>query len=182
MNNPAFIVDGFTEKLILREICPGKPVRRIDLNGKSVTIQAMANKIASLIRLFNNKYYPIIVIVDREERSNNSDEIKRKLRDELDARGLQDQDIRISVADRMFENWIAADWGNLNMDKAKPAEIEGKKGVSILKKYLGRYNKTTDGVMLFLSSNPKIMYENSASFQKLVDDIKDVNCPFLRPV
>ncbi len=51
MNNPAFIVDGFTEMDILTKICPKSPIKRTDLNGKDVTINAMAKKIASHIRL-----------------------------------------------------------------------------------------------------------------------------------
>src|SRR5687767_14837605 len=62
MSNPAFIIDGFTEKLIVQKICPGKRVTRTDLNGKTVTIDAIAKKISSLIRALGNKYYPIIII------------------------------------------------------------------------------------------------------------------------
>ena len=32
---PAFIVDGYTEKNLIDKICPNRPVRRTDLNGKS---------------------------------------------------------------------------------------------------------------------------------------------------
>jgi len=68
MINPAFIVDGYTELKIVQNICPGQPIKRTDLNGKSVTIVAMAKKIAWHIRLLGNRYYPIIILVDKEER------------------------------------------------------------------------------------------------------------------
>ena len=58
---PAFIVDGYTEKNLIDKICPNRPVRRTDLNGKSVTLDAIALRLASYIRLFNNKFYPIII-------------------------------------------------------------------------------------------------------------------------
>jgi len=68
MNNPAFIVDGFTEMKIIQRLCPGKPVSRTDLNGKDVALEAMSKRIASAIRLFGNRYYPIIILVDKEQR------------------------------------------------------------------------------------------------------------------
>ena len=94
MNNPAFIIDGFTEKKIVQDLCPGQPVRRTDLNGKSVTIDAIAKKIAPLIRSLGNKYYPIIILIDKEERSLGYDEIANQLYDKLIQEGISDQDIR----------------------------------------------------------------------------------------
>jgi hypothetical protein len=179
MSKPAFIVDGFTEKNVLSKICPGRPVSRTDLNGKSVKIEAIANKIFSLVKIFNNKYYPIIIVIDREGRVEECEEIASSLKKELDNKGLNNQDIRISVADRMFENWILADWDNLNLKTVKPTHTDGCNGASMLKKELGTFQKNTDGVELFLKSNPKTVYTNSPSFKNFIDKLEGVQCDFV---
>ena len=182
MSNPAFIVDGFTEKLIINRICPGKPVRRTDLNGKSVTIQAIANKVHSLIRLLGNRHYPIVIVIDREQRKEDCKTISATLLAELKTKGLSDQDIRVSVADRMLENWIIADWDCLNVNKSKPNSIEGSRGAGIIKSTLGQYNKTTDGVDLFLKANPSVIYEQSESFRQFADGLTGINCNYLERI
>ncbi|MDV6170181.1 DUF4276 family protein [Flavobacterium sp. DG1-102-2] len=179
MSNPAFIVDGFTEKNVLSKICPGRPVSRTDLNGKAVTIPAIANKIYSLIKIFNNKYYPIIILIDRENRQEDCDTIRLQLENELNKKGLNNQDIRINVADRMFENWIVADWNVLNSVNPKPANTDGCNGASLIKKELGSFHKTTDGVELFVKANQKEMYLNSPSFKAFVDKSNNINCDYL---
>lgn len=176
MNNPAFIVDGFTEKLILGKICPGKQIRRTDLNGKSVTIKAMANKISSLIRLLNNKFYPIVIVIDREDRAQNCEEIIEELKLELIEKGHINDDIRINVADKMLENWIIADWAIITEVEEKPDSTDGLRGSSVIKKHKGSYGKTTDGVELFIKANPSIMYENSPSFKTFIDSLEGIPC------
>jgi hypothetical protein len=178
MSNPAFIVDGFTEKLILNRICPGKPVRRTDLNGKTVTVDAIANKVYSLIRLLNNRYYPIIVVIDREERTASSDEIATLLKSKLDEKGLNNQDIRVSVADKMIENWIIADWDKISPNNPKPPVTDGLGGAAVIKRELGSYSKTSDGVDLFIKMQPSIAYENSPSFKSFIDSINNIDCHY----
>lgn len=179
MNSPAFIVDGFTEKLVLGKLCPGRPVSRTDLNGKSVTIEAIAKKIASLIRLFNNRHYPIIIIIDREQRSEECQDLAKSLFQKLLELGISNQEIRICFADRMFENWIIADWEILECEKNKPENTDGLRGSAEIKKIKGSYTKTTDGVELFLKCNLETVYNNSPSFRNFVDSIKDINCKHL---
>lgn len=178
MCNPAFIVDGFTEKLIIGRLCPGKPVRRTDLNGKDVSIEAIANKVASLIRLLNNRYYPIIVVIDREERKEDIQSIIDKLLAELNKRGLNKEDIRINVADRKIENWIIADWEIIGDIESKPKDTDGLNGVAIIKKNLRSYTKTTDGVDLFIKANPSIIYKNSPSYKRFIDSLEGIKCQY----
>ncbi|MBJ2176285.1 DUF4276 family protein [Aureibaculum sp. A20] len=180
MSNPAFIVDGFTEKLVIGSLCPGKPVSRTDLNGKSVTIEAIANKVASLIRLFNNRHYPIIIIIDREQREESCSDLCAELGNKLIKLGLNDQDIRICFADRMFENWIIADWNVFETEKEKPDSTDGLRGSSEIKKILGSYHKTTEGVELFLKCDLEKVYSCSESFRNFVDSIPDINCNKLK--
>jgi len=179
MSNPAFIVDGFTEKKIIETICPGKPIKRTDLNGKDVTINAIANKISSLINILNNKYYPIIIIIDRESRPESCDSIINTLKEHLKCRGLENQDIRINIADKMFENWIIADWNVLESENSKPENTDGINGAYAIKKELGSYHKTTDCLKLLEKFDPAIAYRNSNSFKCFIDSIKDLECYFV---
>ncbi len=180
MNNPAFIIDGFTEKKIVQELCPGQPVRRTDLNGKSVTIEAIAKKIASLIRSLNNKYYPIIILIDKEERQVSFEQLASYLQEALMNEGITDQDIRVGVADRMIENWIIADWEGLTgSKKRKPKNTEGISGSSKIKKEIGSYDKIIDGVEMFLNASPRVIYENSRSYRYFLSQLTDINCNYL---
>jgi len=178
MSSPAFIVDGFTEKLILTKICPGNPVKRTDLNGKSVTIRAIANKISSIINLLNNRHYPIIIVIDREDRIENCERIIETLRSELNEKGHNNEDIRINVANKMLENWIIADWQLIGNIDEKPDETDGMSGASVIKRAKGTYGKTTDGVDLFVSANPKTVYENSPSFRTFINSLDGVECEY----
>ena len=83
MSNPAFIVDGFTELKIIQNICPGRPVKRTDCNGKDVELDAIAKKIALHIRLLGNRYYPIIILVDKENRNISFEDMAEQLRQKL---------------------------------------------------------------------------------------------------
>lgn len=178
MSNPAFIVDGYTEKLIIGKICPGKPIRRTDLNGNSVTIKAIANKISSLIRLLNNKYYPIIIVIDREDRQEDCEKIIENLKIELNNKGHINEDIRISVADKMLENWIIADWKLISESVEKPEITDSLSGSSIIKKHKGSYGKTTDGVELFTNADPTVIYQNSPSFRTFIDSLEGIDCTY----
>ena len=73
MTNPAFIVEGQQEKMIVQELCPSQPVRLLGVNGKYVSYGKIASVIDSKLISFGNKYYPIIIIFDRENRTDSSD-------------------------------------------------------------------------------------------------------------
>ncbi len=176
MNNPAFIVDGYTEKLIVNHYCPTAKVARTDLNGKNVTLQAIANKIIAYIKIFNNKYYPIIILVDRENRIENCNELSKKLLSLIKEKDPIDNDIRVAFADKMIENWILADWQVLETVKSKPENTDGLNGSSEIKKIRNSYSKTTDGVDLLKKCCIKNIYYNSPSFQKFINLIQDINC------
>jgi len=178
MSKPAFIVDGFTEKLILERICPGSRVSRTDLNGNCVTIQAIGKKISTLIKVLGNRYYPIIVIVDKEDRDKSCEELITELSTEINNNGCANQDIRVFFADRMVENWIIADWNILGTTKEKPENTDGLRGSKVIKENKGKYSKTIDGVELFMKCDTKAIYNNSPSFKKLIDEIQDIDCYF----
>jgi hypothetical protein len=179
MINPAFIVDGFTEKLIIQRICPHQPIRRTDLNGKYASINAISKRISSLIKLLGNKYFPIIILVDKEEREITFREMAVEIRQKLTDEGLQDCDIRIGIPDRMIENWIIADWETVSKKAKSVTKTECVNGASIIRKANGTYDKTTDGVELFLKCNRSTIYNNSESFRYFIDQLDGLNCPFL---
>jgi hypothetical protein len=181
MATPAFIVDGFTELKIVQKLCPNTPIQRTDLNGKRVTLEAIANKISQLVRLYGNRHYPIIVLIDKEDRNISFNVMSQAIQQLLDDAGLTDQDIRVCVADRMIENWILADWECFCKDprKVKPKKTDGLHGTAEIKKIKGRYNKTTDGVELFTANSPEKMYANSESFKHFVDTLDGIPCNFL---
>lgn len=181
MSNPAFLIDGFTEKLILENICPNTKINRINCNGNSVSMCAMAKRICTLIRLLNNKYYPIFVIIDREDREASASQIVEDLGNEIKKVGIKD-DVRIGVCDRMIENWTLADWDSfkhstgIDETMTKPFHFEGTQGKTQIKKYYPNYQETTDGVEFFLKANPVIIFENSNSFKMLISKVRDINC------
>lgn len=182
MSKPAFIVDGFTEKLIIEKICPGCKISRTDLNGNTVTIKAIGKKIATLIKVLGNRFYPIIVIIDKEDRDEPCDTLISQLKQELVENGCGDQDIRIFFADRMIENWILADWQVLECTDEKPAITDGLRGSKIIKDKRGTYSKTIDGVELFLKCDAKIIYENSPSFKFLIDEIQNLEACYYKDI
>lgn len=179
MSNPAFIVDGYTELKILQNICPGRPVKRTDCNGRDVKIKAIAKKIALHIRVLNNKYYPIIILVDKEEREMSFEEMAEQIRIELNNEGITDQDLRIGVADRMIENWIIADWelfsGTL---ENKPETTDSCNPNSIIRKHKDSFDKTTDGVDYFIAARQSEIYRNSPSFRHFVNQLDDILCHY----
>jgi hypothetical protein len=183
MNRPAFLVDGYTEKLVLEKLCPNKKINRINCNGNSVSIESLAKRICSLIRLMNNNFYPIIILVDREERELTSAEMQIAIKEEIEKSGINN-DIRIGVCDRMIENWILSDWENFikrcnQIDIEKPDNTDGIKGKAFIKRLYPNYQETTDGVNLLLQSDPSVLYSSSPSFKKFVDQLKDIKCDWL---
>ena len=179
MPNPAFIVDGHTEQCFIGAICPGHPIQRTNLNGKSVTINAIAKKMASMIRLFGNRHYPIIILVDREDREASIDDLAIELNEALVNEGITNEDIRIGFADRMIENWIIADFEKIADIKSKPEQTDGLKGSSIIKKHKGTYNKVIDGVRFLLSVDKSIVYNESPSYKSFIDKMDGIACEYL---
>jgi hypothetical protein len=180
MSNPAFIVDGFTEKLLIQKICPHQPIRRTDLNGKSASLNAISKRISSLIRLLGNRYYPIIILVDKEDRDIHFRDMANEIISNIKEEGFQDCDIRIGIPDRMIENWIIADWNSVS---TKPMEIkntESINGAAIIRRINGNYDKTTDGVDFFLKCDQSRIYNKSESYRYFIDQLDGIECTYLK--
>jgi hypothetical protein len=179
--NPAFIVDGFTELNILQRICPNQPIRR-SINGKDVSLKRAAEQIVAIIRALNNRNYPIVILTDREKRTDDFLKIANDLKQEV-IKLLAEKDIvvdiRVGVADRMIENWILADADALGNHNEIPTETDGISGKSWLKKVKPNYSETADGPDLFLKADALKMYNQSPSFKHFVDQLKDLDCFYL---
>jgi len=175
MSDPAFLVDGHLEKKFIQQICPGKTVRILNCNGKDVHMSAIAERIATQCRLLKGKYYPIIIVIDRECRDESFLEIKNSLTQEVKNLQVNDQLI-IAVADRMIENWIVADIATVSKYSSKVVshkEYDGKHGKNILTKILKNYHETTDGVSLLVSCYASRIRANSPSFGSFYDELAE---------
>jgi Domain of unknown function (DUF4276) len=179
--NPAFIVDGLTERNIIHKLCPGCPIKP-SMNGKDVSLKRMAEGIVVIIRALNNRNYPIVVITDREQRPHDfltmATELKREILEQLPSIN-KPVDIRIGVADRMIENWILADADALGNPPEIPAETDGLGGKGLMRKIMPTYSETVDGSDLFFKADARKMYEKSPSFKHFVDQLEDLNCSYL---
>jgi hypothetical protein len=179
--NPAFIVDGLTERRIIQKLCPGRPIN-LSMNGENVSLKAMAAKIVALIRNMNNVYYPIVIVTDREKRADGfltiAAELRLEIVEQLASKNMT-VDIRIGVADRMIENWILADADALGNPPEIPPETDGLGGKGLVKRIMPTYSETVDGPDLFFKADASKMYENSPSFRHFVDQLEDLDCPYL---
>jgi hypothetical protein len=160
MPDPAVLVDGIMEQRILQHICQGKPVQRLNCNGKDVSLHAIVDRIEFHIRLLNNRYRPIVILIDRERRRSTSREIATKMNSLLNERGFAGQFV-LGVVDRCIENWILADWESVvvRFDEyairrsERKTPFESTQGKSELKRLLPRdllYNEPTWGKDMFL--------------------------------
>ncbi len=182
----AFIVDGHQEKKVVQRLCPDAPVRMTNLNGKDVDLRVIARNVASFIKLLKGRHFPVCVIVDREERSDTSEQIERFLEIELRAFGV-DVELIVSSPDRMLENWIIA--GNptceddrvLCGNRSQPADVSH--GKSVMNKLMHErklsYYETGNGVELFCKIDLKQAADRSPSLQRFYCKVRQY-CPRLR--
>lgn len=186
MINPAFIVDGQMERKIIQRVCPSKPIKLLQCNGKTVSYEAAAKRAASLIRL-NKNHYPIIIIFDREKRAEKADTVAEKLLAAILKQKIHKVDIFIGIPDRMFENWILADINAVNSYYSiRPLLsqecFENKHGKSQLRSMIGTkysYSETQDGPEIFSRCDIPTICKNSPSFRQFFDRIKHLNCHWI---
>lgn len=179
--NPAFIVDGFTELNILRQLCPNQPIKR-SINGKDVSLKRAAEEIVAIIRVLNNRNYPIVILIDKEKRSDDFKKVAADLKHEIVELLTKKSivaDIRIGVADRMIENWILADADALDNPPEMPTETDGISGKTWMKKLKPTYSETADGPEWFMKADARKIYAQSPSFRHFVDQLRDLDCFYL---
>lgn len=186
MINPAFIVDGHMEKRILQLLCPGQPIRLLNCNGKNVSYDVAAKHAATLIRLLK-RYYPIIIIFDRENRSDNSIEVADKLLKAIRVHSIQPVDILIGVPDCMAENWMLADINAINTYYGLSEPItqtcfDGIHGKGKIRSLIGNknYSETQDGPEIFIKCSVDSLCSNSSSFKAFYSIIiNSLSCRWL---
>lgn len=175
MKGPAFFVDGHMEKRITQRICPGAPVRVLNINGRDVNLSAIAKQIATQFRLLGNRYYPVVALIDRETRAQSVSEIKLDLLSAVEVLGVPRDQLIVGVADRMIENWILADPSKI-CGLPEDLECDGCDGKSVLKHYLAKaeisYHETTVGVDLFCDADPFTVAKNSISFREFASVLR----------
>jgi hypothetical protein len=175
---PAFLVDGLTEQRFIQKICPGAPVKLINLNGNSVSSLAIVKRIASLIRIWKGHYYPIIIIIDREDRDITSDNFCKELYLFIEKENISDQ-LFIGIADRMIENWMIAD-PELWPEHQIKDNVDNFSGLSTLKKYMPSYNKAATGPDILKKSRASEICKRSQSFKMLFEKISHIQCHWLQ--
>ena len=92
--------------------------------------------------------------------------------------GFGDQDIRISIADKMIENWLIADLKIFDPSTC-PTEVDGINAVTQIKNKLGNYNKATDCLKLLNGFSVEKAVSNSRSFKSFTEKIKNIECDFI---
>lgn len=188
--NPGFIVDGVTERKILQRICPqSRGITLLRENGKSVNLEAMAERVAKIIHSgFGDDYYPVIWLFDKEiHRKEENDAIIQKLIELLKNDHKVKSEVIIALCDTMIENWIIADWEALKPNVLpKPEQTDAIHGTSAIKdifdKSNRKYSKTADGVNLFVNANPILMFNNSPSFRYFIEKIAHLSCHYIDPI
>lgn len=187
MASVAFIVEGDLEQDFVQNACPRSPVRRLGCNGDTVTIEAIAKRVGTLGRLLQRKYGVLIVVFDREKRSESCDEIKNSLIQALYSEGITSR-IVIGIPDRDIETWIVADPEMLR-SSAKIVQdrqidcCEGRKGKTAIKSLLAEghyYVETVHGHIWLKKSRASVVASNSASFAAFASELSDLDCWWLQ--
>jgi hypothetical protein len=184
----AFVVDGFTEKKILQNLCPGMPIRMTNLNGADVSITAIGKVVSSFIKLFKDRYFPIFVVVDREGRVASSETLEQLLHEELtDVYGVPRDQVIVACPDRMIENWMLGDTVYFRevYEIQLNENFEGQNGKSAIRRLLAEknvaYHELTVGVGIFCDIDPHVVSSTSESFARLRRRA-DPYCAWLRRI
>jgi len=182
MSNVAFLVDGHLEKRFIQNVCPNKTVRILNCNGKSVSVTAIAKRVATHCRLFKGKFYPIIIIVDLEDRHISAQIFHNDLLHAIRNEGIND-DIILGIPNQMIENWILADKKLVSCyTKKQPVwsgTPDGFNGKSHLKFLIEGYHETTIGVELLVKCFASRMCD-SPTFKDFFDKLFSDTCWWLQ--
>lgn len=139
------------------------------------------------MRLLKNNY-PIIIIFDKEGRSDCFDVVATALENAIRAQEIQDVEIIIGVPDRMFENWMLADIESVKVhykldSKVNQENYESLNGKSKIRSIIGsnlKYSETQDGPDIFLLCRKKIMAQNSLSFKCFLESVSELDCQWVK--
>jgi hypothetical protein len=187
MTKPAFIVEGHLEQDFVQAICPGSPVRKIGCNGCDVKIEAVAKHVATHARLLQRKCDPIVVVFDREQRTESCDYLESTLKSELQKQNVTAR-IIVGIPDRDIESWILSDYQTfasvIGLDpSASIKDFEGKKCKARIKELIAgklHYNEIIHGVVWLKNAKPYNMKLSSQSFSKFYESMSGLGCRWLQ--
>jgi hypothetical protein len=175
----AFIVEGQMEQRIVQRACPGTPVRRIQCNGDHVSLDRLCDFIETQVRLLVNRYYPIVVVFDREGRAESPKQIQAFILDRFAKAGMSAQDIRVYVADRETEDWYLMDIEAICQHydvRSRGRDYRGKGGLSALLEPVHRYHETTIGVDIFFKISKAKVAKCCPMFSALRNTALQIGC------
>ena len=174
MVTPAFVVEGKQEQKAVGCFCKC-PTVTIN-NGKSVSLNYMANQIAKCVKSFNNRYYPIYVIFDREDRKESSSKIIEEVYKLLEEKyEVKQNQVIIGVPDPKFESWLLPYINELGEITNMPnCGYDGKKDVEkLIKERLKiKYKKVDLGAKVAGKSKFKELENFSKSFEEFHKKVK----------
>jgi len=154
--------------------------RRRTINGKSATLDKIANESIDILKALDKRGAEIsFLIIDREEKALSAldmgIEITRLINLKYTGQFI------VIVADIMFENWLVADIENLKVkfpdlfkESALNGNHDGKHGEKIIKenwKGEGKFKKTFHGPQFFKYIRIKEAIKNSPSFDYLISQL-----------
>lgn len=179
--NIVAFVEGTMEKLFVNRNF--HYVRLIPLeNGITWTLEALAVRIIKLYRVVDPGSDLVVIWIDREGRTESSDDIASYFRSRLEAEGVAHDKLAIMICDRMTENIILADESLIIEefgDETYNYNCEGHSGKTVLKQLFKdkgiKYSETLDGVRLLKAmrlSRAALQSESAASFLGQLD----LNC------
>lgn len=177
MSNPVFIVEGHMEQAFIQRICRSKKVNRLGVNGDHVSANAIAERIATQCRLLKGRYWPLIVIIDKENRQLTANEFLTQIQDALYSLSCKDQVI-LGIADQETENWIIANIDVLNNFYKKNINLNGSSdgfsGSNFIKSKFGPYKKLPTGIELLRRCNLDGL-KNSPSFLSFFEKLEKLD-------
>lgn len=159
MASIAFIVDGDLEKKFLGRICKGTPVRRVG-NGHTCPTHVIARQALAEIRIFNNKYNDIVIIVDLEKRNISAEDFERELSTLINNQNPTNACVHVFSKDKCVEDWILADSTSVEKyigSKVDTSQLSGKGGLKKLPVYpldTPRTNRVQNGFRRLLTTLP----------------------------
>ena len=146
-------------------------------NGKTVPVDVICRHISSMYITTNMNPDITFVWIDREGRSETSDEIREKVRSSLIGAGADEAKLWVGVPDTMTENWLLADPVAITQEfgiESHEYLHEGKNGkhrISELYDHLGvNYKEMKHGASLMKRLRLNRAAENSPSAASFFQD------------
>jgi hypothetical protein len=148
-------------------------------NGDAVAMKTIATRIETHYVLLSNRHYPIIVIFDREKRSQSVEELEAELIVELKDRNIPVDQFIFFISDRdiecLFVCHVSEDGEIIDTGCPKTTCVDGLAGETELRRRLSKksiiYHKTTTGIDLFRRVRPFIVASKSSNFQRFRSQI-----------